>query len=338
MKIDIFNHIFPSKLRETLLKLKPSLETHRQLVQNTTQPALWDMDYRCKMLSEYENVVQVLTIAEAPFDLLSHREANDIVKIGNNEMAEIISKYPHQFIAGVATLPQTDIDAMLNEMDRGIKELGFKGVQLTTNINGKSLDSPEFMPLYEKMADYDLPIWIHPHRSREMSDYQSEAHSKYGIHGLFGWPYETAVAMTRLIFSGILDKYPNLKFITHHCGGKVPFFEQRIRSWYDLAEQDGLKGEKEFIQGLAKRPVEYFKMFYNDTALYGSTPALMCGFAFFGAEHILFGTDMPFDKEHGHRHLRETIQSVERMGISDSDKEKIFEQNVRKLLRSGETG
>lgn len=333
MKIDLFNHIFPSKLREALLKLEPALESHRQLVQNTTQPALWDMDYRCQMLSEYENVAQVLTIAEAPVDLLSDKDANDIAKIGNDEMADIISRYPDQFIAGVATLPQTGIDAMLEETERAIQVLGFKGVQLTTNIHGKALDLPEFMPLYEKMVEYDLPIWIHPHRDRTMPDYASEDHSKYGIHGLFGWPYETAAAMTRLIFSGIFDKYPGLKLITHHSGGMVPFFEQRIRSWYDLAEQDGLKGEKECIQQLIKRPVEYFKMFYNDTALYGSTPALMCGFAFFGAEHIIFGTDMPFDKEQGHRHLRETIRSVERMGIPDSDKEKIFEHNARTLLR-----
>lgn len=86
-------------------------------------------------------------------------------------MADIISRYPGQFIAGVATLPQMGIDAMLEETDRAIKELGFRGVQLTTNIQGKALDLPEFLPLYEKMVEYDLPIWIHPHRDRTMTDY-----------------------------------------------------------------------------------------------------------------------------------------------------------------------
>lgn len=336
MKIDIFCHIFPVKLKEALLKLLPSLESHRQLRQNATQPALHDMEYRSRMLNEYHNVVQVLTIAEAPVDMLSPKDAAEIARIGNDEMAEIIAKRPHQFVAGVANLPLTDMDAALKETDRTIKELGFKGVQVTTNVNGKPLDSPEFMPLYEKMADYDLPIWIHPHRDNIIPDYLTEKQSKYGINGLFGWPYETSVAMTRLIFSGMLDKYPNLKFITHHCGGMIPFFDQRIISWYDLAEQDELEGEKQFIQGLPKRPIEYFHMFYNDTALYGSTPALMCGYAFFGAEHIVFGTDMPFDKEYGHRHIRETIRSVEEMDISDSDKKRIFEANARKLLRLAE--
>lgn len=333
MKIDIFCHIFPLKLREAILRLEPSLESHRQLQQNTTQPALWDTDYRARMLDEYGDVVQVLTIAEAPVDLLPPEKVVELVRLGNDEMAEIISKRPDKFIAGVASLPLMYMEAALEETDRAIKKLGFKGVQVTTNVDGKPLDSPEFMPLYEKMAGYDMPIWIHPHRDNIFPDYLSEKQSKYGINGLFGWPYETAVAMTRLIFSGVFDRYPNLKFITHHCGGMVPFFEQRIVSWYDLAEQDALEGEKPHIQRLSKRPIDYFRMFYNDTALYGSTPALMCGHAFFGADHIVFGTDMPFDKEHGHRHLRETIRSIEEADISHSDKRKIYEGNARRLLR-----
>ncbi|MFC1980496.1 amidohydrolase family protein, partial [Chloroflexota bacterium] len=100
-----------------------------------------------------------------------------------------------------------------------------------------------------------------------------------------------------------------------------------------LAQQDTLEHEKPYLEGLPRRPIEYFHKFYNDTAVFGSTPALMCGYAFFGADHILFGTDMPFDAEHGHRQLRETIRSIEQMDIPKSDREKIYKDNARQLFR-----
>jgi len=88
-----------------------------------------------------------------------------------------------------------------------------------------------------------------------------------------------------------------------------------------------------YKQGLTKAPIEYFKMFYADTALCGNAPALMLGYAFFGVEHLLFGTDMPYDNQHGDRDTRETIRAIEQMDIIDSEKKKIYEDNVRSLLR-----
>ena len=132
-----------------------------------------------------------------------------------------------------------------------------------------------------------------------------------------------------MVFSGVLERYPNLKFITHHCGAMIPFFEQRIASVYDSADT---RGDNKAKFGLTKHFLEYFRKFYGDTALNGSMPGLMCGYTFFGAEHLLFGTDTPHDAELGDRAIRETIRSVEEMDITDSDKKKIFEDNARKLL------
>ena len=136
--------------------------------------------------------------------------------------------------------------------------------------------------------------------------------------------------MTRIVFSGVFDKFPNLKIITHHCGGMVPYFEKRIEETYNQAA--AIYG-KRHAQGLTKSPIDYFKKFYSDTAIYGSTPGLLCGYDFFGADHIVFATDFPFDSEFGDKHNRLTIQSIEQMDISDSEKKKIFEDNARKLLR-----
>jgi len=253
-----------------------------------------------------------------------------LAKLANDEMAELVLKYPDRFAAAVAALPMIDMEATLKEVDRSINELKFRGVQINTPINDKPLDSPEFLPLYEKMSQYNLPIWIHPVREANFSDYRTEKRSKYMIFHVFGWPYETAAAMTRLVFSGVLEKYPNLKIITHHCGSMIPYLEQRIIGAYDHAEV--LRGAK-YKQGLTKSPIEYFKMFYNDTAIYGSTPGLTCAYAFCGADHLLFATDFPYDSQFGERYIRQTIQSIEQMNINDKEKKMIFEDNARKLLR-----
>jgi aminocarboxymuconate-semialdehyde decarboxylase len=147
---------------------------------------------------------------------------------------------------------------------------------------------------------------------------------------MFGWPYETTAAMVRLVFSGVLEKYPNLKFITHHLGAMIPYFSERITVGQDYAETHlGAKWKRT----LSKPPIEYFKTFYGDTALNGNTPALMCGHAFFGAEHVIFATDFPFDDQEGDRFTREVIRCVEAMDIPEKDKKLIFEGNARRLLR-----
>jgi hypothetical protein len=147
------------------------------------------------------------------------------------------------------------------------------------------------------MVKYNLPIWIHPYTNEKMEP----------DGGRLSWPYDTAATMDRIVQAGIFDAYPNIKFITHHCGSMIPFFAKRIG-----------------------RP-EQFRKFYADTAVYGNTDALMCGYAFFGADHLLFGTDAPLGPKNGL--TWQTIASVERMNIPDSDKEKIFIHNAVNLLR-----
>jgi aminocarboxymuconate-semialdehyde decarboxylase len=123
--------------------------------------------------------------------------------------------------------------------------------------------------------------------------------------------------------------YPSLKIITHHCGAMVPYFAQRLAG---IGETLGRKeyGDEPSVS-LSRPPMDYFKMFYADTALSGGTLGLMCGYAFFGVNHILCGTDMPYGGEE--QRAAKMIASVEQMAIPDSDKYKIFEGNARRLLR-----
>ena len=329
MKIDAFQHILPVKYKEALYKIAPAGFYIQDVIE--TLPTLFDLDHRFRIMDKFEGLMHVLTISSPPPEGIANPEkAVDLAKLANDEMAELVLKHPDRFAAAVACLPMNNMDAALKELDRAIHDLKFRGVQINSPINEKPLDSPEFMPLYEKMAQYHLPIWIHPERPADFSDYRTEKRSKYMIFHVFGWPYETASAVTRLIFSGVLEKHPTLKIITHHCGGMIPYLADRIIGAYDHAEM--LRRAK-YKQGLTRSPIDYFKMIYYDTAIYGNTPGLMCGYAFCGPDHMLFATDFPYDSQFGERYTRQTIKAIEEMEISESDKKKIFEENARTLLR-----
>jgi aminocarboxymuconate-semialdehyde decarboxylase len=329
MKIDVFPHIVPQKYAEAASKVHSTNPRMRDYP-NMMPPALLNLDKRFKIMDMFEDMAQVLTLCEPPIEQITDSEvAVDLAKIANDEMAELVAKYPDRFVAAVAALPMNDVDAALKEVDRAIGQLGLKGVQVYSNVNGKPLDSPEFLPLYEKMAQYDLPIWIHPARGEEFADYKTEDRSRYGVIGMFDWPHETTVAIARLCCSGIMAKYPGLKFITHHCGGTLPYIESRILEFQDSP----VSQERPEHAPLTRKLVEYMKMFYADTAIYGGLPTLTCCLSFFGAEHMLFGTDMPMAmSEPGISGVRLAIKGIGQMAISDSDRRKIYEGNARRLL------
>lgn len=329
MKIDAFNHIIPAKFKETLQKKLHAGSYALKLVD--AFPALTDLDTRFRVMDMHEGYVQVINLGVPPVeDVAAPDMAADLAKIANDEMADLVRKYPDRFVAAIACLPMNDMDAALKEADRAITELGFRGVQVHSDINGKPLDAPEFLPLFEKMAYYNLPVLIHPEfRTNDVPDYPGETQSKYLIHMIFGWPYRTTLAMTRLAMSGIFDRYPTLKIITHHAGAMVPFFENRLH--VILGGHEMRMGVKRDPY-LKKRPIDYFRMFYADTVI-GSTPALMCARAFFGADHLLFATDMPYDAAFGTIYIRDSVLAVNGMDVPKSDKKGIFEDNAREIMR-----
>ena len=330
MKIDVFTHIIPINYKEVLFRTAPKGFYTQNVIESL--PTIFDLEHRFRLLDKFDGLMQVLTMSGPPVeDIANPEKALDLARLANDSMAELVFKYPDRFAAGVACIPMNNMDAALVELDRAFNDLSLRGVQLNTPTSDKPLDSPEFMPIYEKMNQYNLPIWLHPVRSSDVADYRSEKHSKYMISHTIGWPYETGAAMTRLVFSGILDKYPELKIITHHAGGVIPYFEQRIIGAYDYAEF--MMRKAKYRNNLRKAPIEYFKMFYADTAVYGNAPALMCAHAFFGTDHLLFGTDFPFDTQFGERYTRQTLEAMEQMNLNESEKKKIFEDNARRLLR-----
>jgi predicted TIM-barrel fold metal-dependent hydrolase len=330
--VDVFAHILtPRYLRERNARAGASFGTQYAKYWRAN-PGLTDLEVRFRVMDQFPDVVQILTEAGPNVEsITSPADAAECARIANDEMAELVARHPDRFATACACLPMSDVDAALGEMHRAITQLGFRGVEMFTDINGTPLDAPQFQLLFEQMQSFDLPILLHPRRTNTTADYAREDRSKFLVYTNFGWPFETSAAMARLAFGGVLERYPRLKIITHHAGGMIPFFHKRIELAWDFnVERMGYQHDG---ATLARPPLEYYRRFYCDTAIQGNTPALMCAYEFFGPDHMVFATDTPYDNELGARLYRETIPAVQAMPIDEEDRRKILSGNARRLFR-----
>lgn len=341
-KIDIFPHIFPPNFFEKMLEVAPDKGAIKRWL---NIPVLYDLEARFKVMDEFgPEYQQILTLSLPTIEAIAPPDKSpELARIANDGMAEICAKYPERFPGWVASLPMNNVPACLDEMTRTIEQMGARGIQIFTNVLGRPLDDPEFTPIFERMHAYDLPIWLHPVRGPSMPDYAAEKKSRYEIWWLFGWPYETAAAMGRMVFSGFFDRWPNLKIITHHMGSMVPYLVNRIGMGMDqlgsrTADEDYTVILKE-MNKKGRRPVDYFHMFYADTSVNGSASAIRCGLDFFGIDHSLFGTDCPFDPEGGPLFVREGIRAIDQLKLSEPELAKLYHENAERMLKlSGGNG
>ena len=336
-KIDIFNHIFPKSFHKLMMKVAGDHKDIGKRVRGV--PMLADLDERFRVMDQFgEDYRQVLSLASTALEVLGGPNvAIELAEAANDGMAELVQKHPNRFPSFVASLPMNAPEAALDETQRAITKLGACGIQMFTNVLGKPLSSQEFRPLFGAMAEYDLPIWVHPARGAQFPDYLSETKSEYEIWWTFGWPYETSAMMARLVFAGLFDEYPALKIVTHHMGGMVPYFEGRVGpGWDQLGSRTSDEDLGKVLQRLKKRPIDYFHMFNADTAVFGSRAATICGLDFFGVDKVLFASDAPFDPEKGPMYIRETIKIIDELDISEVDRDKIYRANAVELLKLSE--
>lgn len=336
-KIDIFNHIFPKSFHKLMMKVAGDHKDIGKRVRGV--PMLADLDERFRVMDQFgEDYRQVLSLASPALEVLGGPNvAIELAEAANDGMAELVQKHPNRFPSFVASLPMNAPEAALDETQRAITKLGACGIQMFTNVLGKPLSSQEFRPLFGAMAEYDLPIWVHPARGAQFPDYLSETKSEYEIWWTFGWPYETSAMMARLVFAGLFDEYPALKIVTHHMGGMVPYFEGRVGpGWDQLGSRTSDEDLGKVLQRLKKRPIDYFHMFNADTAVFGSRAATICGLDFFGVDKVLFASDAPFDPEKGPMYIRETIKIIDELDISEVDRDKIYRANAVELLKLSE--
>ena len=332
MKIDIFNHLFPKRFFDEYINVPSGPKDIGKRVREAA--TIVDLDARFRVMDEFGEYCQVLSLPLPPLESLAGPEQSPVLaRMVNDGFAELCQRYPERFPSFVASLPMNNLDAALKEAERAVTQLGARGVQVFTNVKGKPLDAGDILPLFEELARREVFIWMHPTRGAEMTDYITEDKSKYEIWWTFGWPYETSAAMARLVFSGIFDRHPNLRVITHHLGGMVPYFEGRVGyGWDQLGKRTSDEDYTVILKNLKKRPLDYFKMFYADTAVFGGFPATQCGLAFFGIDRVLFASDVPFEPSPG-LYIRETIRCIESLDLSEEQKDQIYRGNAERLLR-----
>jgi aminocarboxymuconate-semialdehyde decarboxylase len=331
MKIDVFNHIITPKYHQRRMKVAPPgmrLQEAERIL-----PTLFDLDARLRVMDTAgDGYVQILSTANPPVENMAGPEdALELSRIANDEMAELVSRFPSRFVGAAACLPMNNPQGTLDELDRAVRQLGLCAVQIYTDVQGRPLDDPAFSPVFDKVVELDIPILLHPVRGPERADYPTERSSRFDTWRIMGWPYDTVAAMARLAFSGIFDRHPGITIITHHLGGVAPYLSERIREGYDKILKAALSSNEPIP--LKKHPHDYFREFYADTITIGSVPALACGLEFFGPDRVLFATDMPFDTEGGRKYVEVALQAMEKLDAPASDKEKIFELNARTLFR-----
>lgn len=315
--IDAFAHHLPVSFAEKLLQVHPTDEL-RKLLKHNYFP---DMETRVRVLDKLGFDKQVLTIARPttwigmPPDLVFK-----MTRISNDAMADDAKRYPDRFLAvGTLLFPTEEY---LPEFDRCIGELGMAGIQIFTNVAGAPLDDPAFRPFFARANETKTPIWIHPQLA-------SGWPTDYALDKSLGWPFETSMALGRLVFSGMMEQFPNLTIIAHHMGGMIMQYSRRLQGFYEV--RDTFPGTG--LVTLPKDPLEYFKRFYVDTVVTGAVYALEGGYKFFGAEHVVMATDYPYGPDRGERWAtREPAMLKEIVGMSQKEKELILGGNMLRLL------
>ena len=341
-RVDVFCHILPERYdkarwdrveRTHFIEHSPS---HLKYVgggkakdANQNMQVLTSLEARFRMMDKLEGYRQILSVASPTIEIVAPDDSPTVAKILNDELAEIVLKYPRYFAGAVCSLPMDKPDAAARELERSLKDLKLCGVQLFSNVNGEPLDLPKYRPIFEIMSKYDLPILLHPARAKTHPDYLAEKDSKYVIWQVIGWPYETSAAMFRIAYGGILDDFPNLKIICHHTGAMIPFFAGRIQSMYTMFPQ---LLEQERGKPLKRPALDYLRSFYGDTATF-TRASIDCAVDFFGADHVIFGSDAPFDAEGGMFSIRECTNAINQSSMSAADKSKIFYKNFETLFR-----
>ncbi len=325
MIIDAYSHVFPMPLIEALAEVSPSAEL---LALRSQSSYLYDEDRRIAFMDENGFDVQVLVLARPPVWLgMARPDLHRMVRVANDSIAAFARRHPSRFI-GVGVIPVVD-DVMMEEYERVHDELGLAGVLIFSNIEGRPVDDQSMWPLYERAAQRGTPIWIHPQHANLYPWIGRDV-----LDRTLAWPFDTSLAMARLVYGGVFERFPQIKFMTHHMGGMIPYFAARIDAFSRSTKLEYAKlgiGESGG-PALSVPPIEHFRLFHNDTVSNGSVKCLAMARNFFGTERVLFGTDFPFGPPSGSWAVDEK-RAVETIDISAADREAIFSGNAQRMLQ-----
>ena len=322
--IDFHNHFYPPEYVEAVKKgpsrIKVTFDKdnnpllHYPGDYNILVPEHRDIGLREEAVKDAGVDMQILTFTTPGTQIETPARSVELAQKVNDSFAEIMTEHRGRFTA-LATLPMNDPSASVVELDRAFKELGFNGVMVYSNINGIALSDQCFWPLYEKANELDAVFYIHPNFPVGV-----EAMTEYWLMPLVGFTFDTTLAGAKLVFSGVVEKFPRIKWVLAHLGGAIPYLAERLdRGFYAF---------KECREHISKPPSEYLKDFYYDSVNF-DVKALQLAVDFAGADHILAGSDYP----HQIGSLEKMIESIMSLDVSSEDKTSILGKNAEKLLK-----
>lgn len=293
-------------------------------------PNFINLEKRLEHLDKFNidsQVTMVHNTIEPNMISLQKEEQHEMCKIINDDMSDLARSSKGRIYA-VGTIPFDSLEEEgLEEIDRGVHDLGLKGFMVLTNIHGKSID--QFSSFWGRVARHGVVVYLHP--SDPVSAQGRPYEDEYDLMHVFGWPYETTLALSRIVITGILDRYPNLRIISHHLGGMIPFFFGRIAESYDKRSSFVKVSQVEAAQRSASI-TEAFKKFYYDTAVGGNKYAVRLGYEVFGSKRLVFSTDYPWGPDGGQVRLRNYPKIVQEIDVSKEVQEDILGANIRNIL------
>jgi aminocarboxymuconate-semialdehyde decarboxylase len=260
--------------------------------------------------------IQVLSLSTPNVYFASDQDSLALAKTTNDHLSALCEEYPDRFLC-LASVPLNNVDLALRELDRAIHDLGMNGLIIGSNINGQPLNSRQLRPFFEEVDRLGLPVLIHP-----MSPAGVEHMGEYGLAPLIGFVFDTTLAVTRMVYEGMIEAFPNINFIVAHLGGTIPYLLERINSGY--------RAYPECRENLGALPSEYLKRLYYDTVSFHE-PALLCAYQTVGAEHMVLGSDYP----HVIGSISEAVVSLESLQVADDEKAMMLGGNALRILRRG---
>ncbi len=320
--LDFHNHFYPPEYLDAIRKgpsnVKVTMDAegnpllHYPGDYNVAVPGHRDIDYRSEVLRKTGVDMQVITLTTPGTHIEEPKRAAELSRITNDAFARIVSERAKQYTS-LATLPLNDPKASVAELERAFG-LGYRGAMLFSNVNGEALASEKFWPLYELASEKKAVLYIHP-----TSPVGVEAMTDYWLMPLVGFTFDTTLAAAKLVFSGVLKRFPDIRWVLTHMGGAVPYLSERLDRGYEAFS--------ECRANIDRLPSFYLKQMYYDTVNF-NPEAIKFAIGFAGVDHILAGSDYP--------HLIGSIEkmksSIDALGLSDVDKGKILGGNARRLL------
>ena len=281
-------------------------------------PELYDVEEHLRVMDAVGIDVAVLSMAVSNEDT---QIALEECKVWDDRVGEVTKKYPKRFV-GLAPVPPLGGEKAFTELERAVGDLGLKGVVVRSQANGLSMDSRELYPFYKRVSALNVPIFIHPSGVQKG---MSLLEAPYDLYRSIGRELDLMVATTRMILSGVLDDFPDLKFVVSHKGGGIAALKERIEYWFDTPGAPGIRTSKSFD--------EYFnKIYFNLAGHHGGMNSVKCALTSIQPSRLVFGTDYPQEFSEDPMKIKTYIENIKKLEIDEESKELMLGRNASRLL------